>query len=256
MSAHSYFGGKSSDGHYHQIINLIPPHSNYIELFGGKLGIYRHKKPAFRTLVVEKDETLAPYYDSLNFTRFVELDNFTRHLHAPFPVKAYYIGDAFDVLEYCVNDFDHDSNFIYIDPPYPLDSRKSQRPVYRYEFDNLQHQVLCKYLKAFSLANIAISTYANEIYNEEFLGLEHWTTCEVAAQTRQGRVTEQLWMNYATPQELHDYQYLGANYREREDIQRKQKRWLKNFSNLPLLERRAMYEVLAAAIPNPTDNHG
>lgn len=255
MSAHSYFGGKSSDGHFHQIINLIPPHRNYIELFGGKLGIYRHKKPAFRTLVVEKDESLAPYYESLNFMQIEELDVFINHLYAPFRVKAYYIGDAFEVIEKFSFDLNQEDNFIYIDPPYPLDARKSQRPVYRYELDNLQHQTLCKYVNSLTMANIAISTYANEIYNEEFLGHDHWNICEVAAQTRHGRVTEQLWMNYKNPEELHDYRYLGANYREREDIVRKQKRWLKNFTNLPILERRAMYEVLAAGIPNTTDNH-
>lgn len=56
--SNTYFGGKSSDGHFHQIINQIPPHNTYIELFGGKLGIYRHKKTAKRTFVIEKTKPL------------------------------------------------------------------------------------------------------------------------------------------------------------------------------------------------------
>lgn len=248
-----YYGGKSADGHYHQIINLIPPHNTYIELFGGKLGIFRHKKPAARTFVIEKDETLADYYRSLGFIELYTDYEFNKYLNKPGNVKAFLIWDAIDYLEQHSYLLDRSGYFIYADPPYPLQSRKSSKKVYQHELTDEQHTTLLQELRPLTMANIAISTYANEIYNEEFLGHDQWNFCEHLAQTRHGRVTEQLWMNYPPPDQLHDYQCLGRNFREREDITRKQRRWLANFNNLPILERRAMLEILTAAIPKTAD---
>ena len=93
MSTNHYFGGKSADGHYHQIINLIPPHNTYIELFGGKLGIYRHKKPARRTFVIEKDDTLSDYYRSLGFIELYTDYEFNKYLNKPGKRKSFsYLG--------------------------------------------------------------------------------------------------------------------------------------------------------------------
>jgi len=44
--------------------------------------------------------------------------------------------------------------------------------------------------------------------------------------------------------ELHDYQYLGAGYRERERIKRKKLRWQKMLSKMPALERAAVIEAV------------
>lgn len=251
--SNTYFGGKSSDGHFHQIINQIPPHNTYIELFGGKLGIYRHKKTAKRTFVIEKDETLADYYRSLGFQELYTPIDFNKYLDKPAEVKAFLIWDTLDYLDQYSFKLDRSDVFIYADPPYPLQSRKSARKIYHHELTDDQHATLIKELRPLTSAIIAISTYANEIYNEEFLGHDHWHCREHAAQTRHGRVTEQLWMNYPTPDHLHDYRYLGANFREREDITRKQRRWLTNFNNLPILERRAMLELLTTATPKTAD---
>jgi hypothetical protein len=51
-------------------------------------------------------------------------------------------------------------------------------------------------------------------------------------------------MNYARPLELHDYRYLGANYRERDRIKRKRQRWEKRLRAMPVLEALAMMSAL------------
>ena len=51
-------------------------------------------------------------------------------------------------------------------------------------------------------------------------------------------------MNYPPPQELHDYSFLGADYRERERIKHKIKRWTDRLKSLPPLERAAILEAL------------
>jgi hypothetical protein len=47
-------------------------------------------------------------------------------------------------------------------------------------------------------------------------------------------------MNYPEPTALHDYRYLGANFRERELITRKKKRLIERFKRMPKLERQAI----------------
>jgi len=42
----NYFGGKEASGVYQQIINCIRPHDIYMELFLGNGAVYRYKKPA------------------------------------------------------------------------------------------------------------------------------------------------------------------------------------------------------------------
>jgi hypothetical protein len=59
--------------------------------------------------------------------------------------------------------------------------------------------------------------------------------------TRGGTLaTEYLWMNYPEPDSLHDYSYLGDNYRERERIKRKKTRWVNRLKKLDRLERKAI----------------
>ena len=71
--------------------------------------------------------------------------------------------------------------------------------------------------------------------------------------TRGGRLaTEWVWMNYADPVALHDYRYLGEDFRERERIKRKTQRWVNRLQTMPLLERRALLAALEEAWPRPS----
>lgn len=65
--------------------------------------------------------------------------------------------------------------------------------------------------------------------------------------------TEHLWMNYPEPIALHDYRYLGADYRQRERITRKIKRWQRKLANMPTLERQALLAAMASTVIN--DEH-
>jgi hypothetical protein len=51
-------------------------------------------------------------------------------------------------------------------------------------------------------------------------------------------------MNYPTPVALHDYRYLGDNFRERERIKRKANRWVAKLQNMPVLERQALLSAI------------
>jgi hypothetical protein len=46
---------------------------------------------------------------------------------------------------------------------------------------------------------------------------------------------------------LHDYRYLGEDFRERERIKRKKQRWVNRLHTMPTLERRALLNAITEA---------
>jgi hypothetical protein len=53
-------------------------------------------------------------------------------------------------------------------------------------------------------------------------------------------------MNYPPPIELHDYRYLGDNFRERERITKRTKRWVARLKKMPVLERKALLSAISS----------
>jgi hypothetical protein len=88
---------------------------------------------------------------------------------------------------------------------------------------------------------VALSSYNNSLYSE---ALEGWRKIEFKSQTRHGSATEVLFMNYPEPEALHDYSYLGNDYRERERIRRKILRHVDGLKRLPTHERQAILNAL------------
>lgn len=147
-----------------------------------------------------------------------------------------------------------DRTFIYLDPPYLLHTRRSKRPLYRYELTPDQHAELLHVLTRIDQASrgpsgpgccIAISGYMSPLYSA---ALQDWRLLTFTATTR-GRTpaTECLWMNYPPPPALHDTRYLGNGKRQRERIRRKVRTWAAGLQRLPLLEQQA----ILAALPTP-----
>lgn len=230
MDRISYFGGKSGSGTYQAIINEIPPHEVYVEGFAGMAGIFRKKLPAKQNLLVEIDPQTIEQLISIGIDR-----------------ALVYAGSMLDVLKDFKATLDQPGVFIYLDPPYPRSSRKSDTR-YRFELTFEQHSTLIRLIRSYEHAKIAISTYPNGMYSHR---LNDWRSIEFESQTRRGRSTELLFMNYPIPDELHDYRYLGSDYRERERIARKLNRWQAKFSELAPLEQKAMIQRLTTTM-DPT----
>lgn len=228
----SYNGGKEGDGSYQKIISVMPPHDIYAELFLGNGAIYRHKKPAFISSIgIDLDSSVIeewrkiwasnisqPKIDLINTDAISWLENFQ--------VPA---GILFELGIRVL---------IYLDPPYPKETRKSQKDLYDCEMDIMQHAKLLHVARSIN-ANIVISSYANKLYDDM---LTDWNTFSFQAQTRSGTATEKVWYNYTTPDELHDYSYVGANYRERERIKGIICRNASKFKRMPAVERNALIE--------------
>lgn len=227
----SYPGGKEGAGVWQRIVNLMPPHVVYVEMFAGGGAVLRHKTPAADTLVFDVDaaalEALEARYrtdrsDEGPPIRFENRDS-VEWLRQAAPL----VGAG--VL-------------IYADPPYPLSARRTNRVRYAKDLTDEEHVELLELL-ASTEARVMLSGYRCALYDAWLTG---WRRIDYEAMTRGGvMVPESLWLNFDPPAELHGYDAVGSDYRERERIKRKRKRWLANFSRLPDHEREAIYSDLS-----------
>ncbi|MFC7050660.1 DNA adenine methylase [Emcibacter nanhaiensis] len=214
----AYPGGKNGSGVYQKIINNIPPHRVYIETHLGGGAIMRLKRPADVSYGIDIDKAVCASWRAGHGETVLNGDAVTW-------LRSY---------DFCGDEF------IYADPPYLMETRRSG-PLYNHEYTREQHIELLEALKALPCA-VAVSGYYSDLYSELLDGWRHIT---FEAMTRGGSMaTEYLWMNYPEPLELHDYQYLGENFTDRQRIKRKRERWQNKFENLPLMEKQVIMRAL------------
>jgi len=223
-----YFGSKEAAGTYQTIINQIPPFKYFYSLFLGNCAVIRNidmKKSFFFGFDLDKDVinkwNIEFYKYKYNQMRF-------------------YCTDALNALENYENVFFLSNTFLYLDPPYLLETRKQKRNVYKYEMFPEHHFKMLSYVKQIN-CNIAVSHYPCKTYDTE---LKDWRKIEYQTMTRTGLVTEALYMNYDEPKELHDYRFLGSDYIDRQRIKRRIKRNVKRLNDMPVLERKAILQAI------------
>lgn len=211
----TYPGGKGASGVYQRLINQIPPHRVYIETHLGSGAVMRHKRQADINIGLEKDPRIVRDWQDHSFARVRCEDA------AQFLSDYSFAGDE----------------FVYADPPYLHSTRRSYRAVYAHEYTEAQHVALLDVLEKLP-CRVMISGYWSELYARRLAG---WRMMSFKARTRSGEwATEWVWMNYPQPHALHDYRYLGDDFREREKIRRRVNRWRAKLEALPLLERKAL----------------
>lgn len=124
-------------------------------------------------------------------------------------------------------------------------STRSGRKLYgEHEMSDVDHRRFLRCAIAISArCRVMISGYSSVLYARELRG---WNATSFPSMTRGGTErAEWLWFNFAPPVELHDYRYLGENWRERERIKRKKKRWTARLERMPLLERHCLLAAIA-----------
>ena len=188
-----YSGGKAKT--FQHVVNLIPPHEVYIEPFLGLGSVMRAKFPSSTEIGVDLDgEVLAK---SGLAERSINL------VH----------GDGIEFLQ--KYDFGG-REVVYCDPPYLPETRKRCR-VYKHDASAADHLRLLNLLVSIN-ARVLLSGYDSETYREH---LQDWNVHVFQAKAHDGLREERIWYNFPKPAKLHDYRYMGGNYRERQTIKRR-----------------------------------
>ncbi len=253
----TYPGGKNGEGTYQRIINLMPPHETYIEPFLGSGAILRMKRPAARNIGLDLDREVIAAWRATQLDRpsakvarpdprATEMRSQNRKLLPSLKLPGgpgHFEFAETDAIGYLISKQLSARDLVYCDPPYPHSTR-GRADLYRHEMSDAQHRELLDVLLNLDCM-VMISGYWCPLYAEMLRG---WNSIHYEAMTRAGHTaTEWLWFNFPVPVALHDYSYLGENFRERERIKRKKLRWANRLKRMPLLEKRALLAAIEAA---------
>jgi len=258
-----YPGGKNGSGVFQTIINLMPPHEVYIEPFLGAGAILRLKRPASTNIGIDIDPEVIRYWKAAasrktgmqsssvrNGERRRRLKDDRRQylqlasLEIPEgPGEFKFV--CHDSLEVLRSKVWQPNTLIYCDPPY-LRSTRTHGAQYAFEMTDIQHIELIALLRELP-CKVMLSGYSSALYAKALKG---WNATAFQATTRGKPAAEWLWCNFDRPVELHDYRFLGEDFRERERIKRKKKRWIGKLERMPLLERQALLSAIAETAEN------
>lgn len=221
-----YKGGKGQSGVPQAIINLMRPHRRYFEgcLGGGSILSIKRPAPGGNWGIDVDAGAIAAF-------------RVARSTIERFPDGVLPNLVTVDVSSFLkIYPFDK-NDLIYLDPPYLFETRRSQRPIYKYEMTIEQHLEILSIILTLP-AGILISGYESDMYNEMLFG---WRKEHFNAVDRRGNVrVETVWINYPEPLELHDYRFLGKDFRERYKIKQKIKTLEGKLERMPAQERYAM----------------
>ncbi|BAN33980.1 phage DNA methylase [Sulfuricella denitrificans skB26] len=213
----SYPGGKGNV--FQHIINVLPKHRTYIETHLGGGAVMRQKKAAARSIGVDIDPIVISEWQNKHPERCELVCADAAQFIRTFPFS----GDE----------------VVYSDPPYWPSTRRRPR-IYRHEYTEHQHLELLNELNQLPCA-VVLSGYQNEAYESILTG---WQSITFLAPTQKGLREETLWLNYNLPQELHDFTFIGGNYREREAIRRRQETLRRKIERLRPIERASLVSWL------------
>lgn len=216
-----YPGGKGRS--YPQLINLMPKHTTYVETHLGGGAVMRRKRPAERQVGIEIDPMVVARWRSKGKLAFDLIE-----------------ADALTWLQ--SNPLDEGA-LVYADPPY-LPSTRKQEKVYRFDYIERDHQLLLEVLKQ-QRCMVMISGYRSRLYDDTLKG---WNCHSFFAKAHDGLREEMVWFNFDPPNELHDPEHMGRNFRERETISRRRTRLQHRIGSISLPEQHALLDWLQARL--------
>ena len=239
----SYFGGKSAAGVPQTLINLIPPIKKLIVGFAGNCSVLANMKLPESIIICDLDKKVLKDWEKI-FSRDpnIIVDDTSGNLSLFNEVHVKIINENFITLlqHHQKNRLDlNQDTLLYLDPPYPLSTRTSGHR-YKHELTDQQHGDLLSTIKVIP-AKVMICSYENEMYNTM---LADWNRLYYISQTRRGKRKEVVFFNYPIPERLHDYSYIGSNFRERERIKKKVSREIARMNRMKTIERNAIIDAI------------
>lgn len=271
----NYTGNKGMPGLWQFIVNRIPPHDLYYEMFAGSGTIARILPGSQKILVDLNTETICALRKDLPAAQCVHADAIrilqsfstvapgTRSFrklqskrtvgtsellqlqlkatvqargNVPWPLQS----------EITVPD---GKVMIYADPPYMISSLLSGKKLYKHILTDLQHKqfvIACSKLKV----NCMISHPENDMYDTYLQG---WTK-EKFKVSYHGKIAEEcIYYNYPRPEQLQTYNYVGEDCWDRQGVKRKIERLARKLAALPALERNAVIARTLKSIPHSAE---
>lgn len=223
-----YPGSKGVMGLAEWIIERLPAHAYYAEPFAGKGAVFRAKPPALRSWLIDRNREVATWWRRLK----------------P-PGTRVTNGDGLRFCELAA-EWGPDDLLIYCDPPYLHETRVKKR-IYRHEMTEADHRRLLAALLA-CRCGVTLSGYASPLYDETLRGWQRHTRMVI---TRGGVLREEvLWVNRlpASSKVTVEYSALGENWRERDRVSKKVRRWTSRILALPHGEQQALLRALVDAV--------
>lgn len=208
---------------YQKLISLMPPHRVYIEAFAGGASVLRHKRPAPKSIALDRDLSKLALWET----------------HRP-PGTDLLCADALTFLS--TYSFQGDE-LVYCDPPY-LPSVRRRRRVYKFELSERQHADLLEILRSLP-CRVMISGYESELYHSSLVG---WSCESFRVRTHASWAEEFVWFNFEKPAILHDGRFIGADFRERHTIRRRLDRIRKRIAPLSASEKGELHAWLSKEI--------
>lgn len=231
----SYFGGKGLS--FRHLINQIPPHRKLVIPFAGHCAVTRNIRLPEEVVMADLDCELLDYWRQQWRQRRWENTEVEFRIDCGIELLKTLISDTLE------------ETFVYCDPPYLHSTRKS-RSRYRHEMSVDNHFALLQIVRKLK-CRVMISGYASKVYED---GLAGWRSFSYQAMTRRGLVTEFAWCNYAEPEALQDYRWLGKDRRERFKLQRRVANLVAKLDRLPQLERMALLDAAISHFSDPAGN--
>lgn len=239
-----YPGGKDGAGVFQRLVNQIGPHEVFISAFLGDCALLRRKRPATWNVGIDLDRDAVNRFAgdaSRELDRVLDLHVCDSVAWLRFAFELDRVGGWRSGLRRCGwFTCAAEEVFVYADPPYLVESRKSSKRLYRYELDLEGHRSFLR--TALELpCRVMISHYSCGLYEDK---LGAWRSFEFEAQTRGGVATEKVWCNFPEPVELHDPRWLGEDKRAREKYARRRRNLMRKLRALPAVERQSILAEL------------
>ncbi|MDO9186923.1 MAG: DNA adenine methylase [Bacteroidia bacterium] len=212
----NYPGQKKIYGLYHKIINQIPKHQNYYEVFAGS--------GAIAALLIEKNSSAKFYLNDID-------GSVTDKLSCTFRQAKVSKIDATKLLNKLMA-ADTDT-FIFMDPPYLHSTRPNNTKLYKHEMTDYDHKQLLSSVLQLD-CNVMIVHPVCELYDTWLKG---WRKVLIKVRYHNKMSLECLYMNYDLPEQLQVDAFLGTDCWDRQRIKRKATSLVNKLIALPELER-------------------
>lgn len=233
IDSQRYTGNKGSYGSYQNIINEFPVHTDFISGFAGSGSVEKRKKLApGQNIVFElSGKVIEKFWQNNQYGYTVHFSDFL----------AWYASQK---KELC-----GPHRLIFCDPPYLHSTRSSGKDHYEHEWDEQTHKTFLQ-MASRAKDNFCICHPKCKLYDKY---LQDWRVKQWRVMTHTGPGTETLYMNYAKPRELHQYNYLGDNFTDRQRNKRRRDTLQKRLQQLTpeqrIAELHELYMLLEISKP-------